>query len=497
MTKSWKPLQIGDKVIILTPSLPNIYRRSSAEIDRQKNKLEKELGLELLLPENFYGSDYYNWINTPEERAQQIIDALTNPQIKAIFASDGGNFCEDVIEILRKKQNEIPTRNDMLLFGFSDGDQLLHFLGAELGVINPVEGPTIAKFLSNQSECEAMHDFLFSQNLPDIRLTCINQPAVLSNHLDGKLEIYKPDDRRSSYRSVIDEAYGTILLLEAGQGGRNSAASLQFSLAKLAEQQERPRAIILSEVERESFFEISSLVQNVDIPIFIGAPFGHGHTEFYPLPLHTNITIDDGLLRISAVRDLENVEEVKRIHQERKPYQSPSSANTCRVDIAQSWTERTNTTPTTFLISQPHRFYKKYEAKNLDGLNMTDQNLMLVMHRSPSHEEWQKINATRPPQTYEDFCASILIQTAGEMLMELKKTGELAKLNSVVFAISDEQIPEKFDAWLHEFSIRHSPDQNFSVIKSPRLSEIPEDSVAIVNFNLKNDSIKTTSYQIK
>ncbi|MBY0406300.1 MAG: LD-carboxypeptidase, partial [Rickettsiales bacterium] len=97
---------------------------------------------------------YQNWNGTPEQRAQQIIDALHTPGIRAIHSLEGGQGAEAVVAELRRREAEKPgllTRapnRGIPLIGYSDTTFLQQYLG-EIGAVSPVQGPPLAYLATN------------------------------------------------------------------------------------------------------------------------------------------------------------------------------------------------------------------------------------------------------------------------------------------------------------------------------------------------------------
>ena len=111
-------LQPGDKVAVISPSFaapavwPEVFKLGLSRL--------KEFGLEPVL---YPATSKLN--STGEERIADIISAFSNTEIKAIFATLGGN---DQITYIHKLPADIIKNNPKPFFGFSDNSHLANFL---------------------------------------------------------------------------------------------------------------------------------------------------------------------------------------------------------------------------------------------------------------------------------------------------------------------------------------------------------------------------------
>ncbi len=112
-------LQKGDKVAILSPSFaapavwPNVYELGLTRV-------REVIGLE---PIEFPCTKKLG--ATGEERAQDLINAFKNKEIKAVIASLGGN---DQVTYIKNLPSEPFVGNPKLFFGYSDNSHFCNFL---------------------------------------------------------------------------------------------------------------------------------------------------------------------------------------------------------------------------------------------------------------------------------------------------------------------------------------------------------------------------------
>lgn len=110
-----KKLQAGDKIATISLSwggagdIPNRYEVG-------KKQLIENFGIEVVETKNALKSDKWLQAN-PEARAEDLMEAFLNPEIKAIFSNIGG---EDSIRTLPFMDYEVIRNNPKIFLGFSD-----------------------------------------------------------------------------------------------------------------------------------------------------------------------------------------------------------------------------------------------------------------------------------------------------------------------------------------------------------------------------------------
>jgi muramoyltetrapeptide carboxypeptidase LdcA involved in peptidoglycan recycling len=137
-----KPLRLkpGDTVAIVSPSwggpsiFPHIYENGL--------KVLKNFGLNIKeYPTARTDNDFLS--KHPELRAKDINDAFADVEVKAIFASIGG---EDSVRILPFLNKEVIQNNPKIIMGYSDTTTLLTYLN-QLGLVT-FHGPSVMSGLS-------------------------------------------------------------------------------------------------------------------------------------------------------------------------------------------------------------------------------------------------------------------------------------------------------------------------------------------------------------
>lgn len=157
--KKPKKLERGDTVAIVSPSrgVPSVF----PYIYENGLKVLNEWGLKIKEFPTARMTDSFLRAN-PQIRAKDINDAFADAEVKAIFASIGGN---DSVRILPFLDKQIIVNNPKILMGYSDTTTLHTFLNL-LGIVS-LYGPSImAGFSQMESLPESfknhVHDMLFS-----------------------------------------------------------------------------------------------------------------------------------------------------------------------------------------------------------------------------------------------------------------------------------------------------------------------------------------------
>lgn len=133
-----KRLKAGDKVAVVSLSSGMLGEPWAVhKFELAKNRMKEIFGLELVTTKHaLSGIDYI--YNHPEKRAQDLMDAFRDPEIKAIFAAIGGT---DTIRILPYIDFEVIKNNPKIFSGFSDTTSN-HFMMYYAGLMS-FYGPNI------------------------------------------------------------------------------------------------------------------------------------------------------------------------------------------------------------------------------------------------------------------------------------------------------------------------------------------------------------------
>jgi len=156
-------LVFGDTVAIVSPSwggpsrFPDIYENGL--------KTLRELGLQIKEYPSARASGEF-LASHPEFRAKDINDAFADVEVKAIFASIGG---DDSVRILPFLNRELIRKNPKIVMGYSDTTTLLTFIN-QLGMVT-FYGPSVMAGFSQAESLppaftEHVKQMLFSPQAP-------------------------------------------------------------------------------------------------------------------------------------------------------------------------------------------------------------------------------------------------------------------------------------------------------------------------------------------
>ena len=133
-----KRLKAGDKVAVVSLSSGILGEPWAIhKFDLAKQRMKELFGLELVaMPNALKGNEFI--YNNPKARAEDLMDAFKNPEIKAVFCSIGGF---DGIRILPYIDFDVLKNNPKIFSGFSDSTSH-HFMMYYAGLMS-FYGPNI------------------------------------------------------------------------------------------------------------------------------------------------------------------------------------------------------------------------------------------------------------------------------------------------------------------------------------------------------------------
>lgn len=447
---AWQALVPGDTVALIAPSYATQKDYYADVADAMR-----AWGLNVIQPEDMVlPGGYYTWPNTPERRADHIIDALRNPQVKAIFALEGGEGASEVVEMLKRRQGELDAlpKRAIPLIGYSDITHLHHFLGQK-GLVSAVQGPS-TEFLAERPGMddtekagiarnqEALKAFLMGgqQQQPDIALIPLNQAAKDTPHIKGTLigggdvPIVLADE--ASHRLATDAYSGQILFLE----GRNSKA-LKMTLAKLQQRHQLGGvdAIVLGryydnqqytgDLSQAYTAEIKQVFEEMGItkPVYFGVPAGHPNHALHsapviPVPMRVraeiNATPEAATLSLGRFRDMAECEYARSIAPaETAPAVRAPAPGKGSIE----------------LVNIPMNELKMPDVSEAMDKDFTGRKAVL---------------------NFGDHATIPLMHMA---MMELHGAGKLNGAESILIA-SSRDMPQEVKSWLGEFQQRHLPE---------------------------------------
>lgn len=335
-----KHLQPGDKVAIVSLSRgmlgeePFIHKYFLA-----KQRLEEDYGLTVVaMPNALKGIDYL--YRHPEARAQDLMDAFRDPEIKAVFNAIGG---DDTIRLLPYIDFDILRSNPKIFTGFSDTTtnhfmmhkaDLVSYYGlsvmnnwAEYVEINPYTKNAIDQMLFHpvetleipcSSDCSYDCDKIWwgeehmqerTPRFPNTGYEILQGSGTVTGQLLGGCIDVFPELLGTSLWPTLEDWKGKILLLETSESNM-SEDMLSWLLRNLHAQGilNVLNGIIVGKPafrdKEESYKEIYRQVVGFeagreDLPILYNVNVGHAYPiGIFPLGLRYEINCEQKTLRL-------------------------------------------------------------------------------------------------------------------------------------------------------------------------------------------------------
>lgn len=429
---------------------------------------------------------HFNWGNSAEHRAQQIIQALYDSKVKAIYALEGGEGASEVVAELKKPENlerllKAPNRG-IPLIGGSDITFLHHFLG-EHGIVTPVQGPTFSYLTSNrdyvvfengelkhtesvsdettivsrprkveharahQQNADAIKQFLATDDVPTQCYTIqpFNAKAKEARTLEGylvggydqvtQMARYVTYDTQTPIHAAVEKP---ILFLES-----KTTKDLEATLALMKESGDlsRYQGIVLGKYTGNPdqtnpdfpAHQVAAVLERVgiqdSIPVFHGVAFGHGPrgAELRPIPLYTSTSIaidgDKAMMSVAGSSTQEDLD--RRSAFKPAPVQDKKTALTPPVAVNNIRLDQP-------FVSTINELY----SQNMAGKDV-------VLHFPFDADTLKNAGATTNP--------------VHVILMPLVTSGKLQQAKSLTLSADGEYTTE-FKSWLKEFSEKNLPN---------------------------------------
>lgn len=144
-------LRPGDKAAIVSLSRGMLGEEQFIhKYHLAKERLERDYGLQVVaMPNALKGIDYL--YRHPEARAQDLMDAFRDPEIKAVFTAIGG---DDTIRLLPYIDFDVLRRNPKIFTGYSD-TTTNHFMMYKAGLVSYYGGA----IMTNWAEYGAINEY--------------------------------------------------------------------------------------------------------------------------------------------------------------------------------------------------------------------------------------------------------------------------------------------------------------------------------------------------
>ena len=144
-------LRPGDKAAIVSLSSGSLGEPQFLhKYHLAKERLERDYGLQVVaMPNALKGRDYL--YRHPEARAQDLMDAFRDPEIRAVFCAIGG---DDTIRLLPYIDFDVLRRNPKIFTGYSD-TTTNHFMLHKAGLVSYYGGA----IMTNWAEYGAINEY--------------------------------------------------------------------------------------------------------------------------------------------------------------------------------------------------------------------------------------------------------------------------------------------------------------------------------------------------
>ena len=143
-------LRPGDKVAVVSLSRGMLGEPQFLhKYHLARERLERDYGLQVVaMPNALKGEDYL--YRHPEARAQDLMDAFRDPEVKAVFCAIGG---DDTIRLLPYIDFDVLKNNPKIFTGFSDTTSN-HFMMYKAGLVSYYGGAV----MNNWAEYGAINE---------------------------------------------------------------------------------------------------------------------------------------------------------------------------------------------------------------------------------------------------------------------------------------------------------------------------------------------------
>jgi muramoyltetrapeptide carboxypeptidase len=287
-------LQPGDAVAIVAPA-SNLKReyleRGAAELER--------LGFRAQYAPDILDKARYT-AGSDERRARELLAALTDPAIKAVWAARGGY---GVMRLLSQLDSDLIDLPPKIFIGYSDMTALQLYLMRRFGWVT-FHGPMAAKDLAGGQDCYDVRTLLAAltqtQPMGDIaheKLETLHaKPAASGRLVGGCMTLI------AALMGTPDEldTRDSILFLE-DTGTKPYQLDRMWQQLKRAGKFDGVRGIVFGEMtdcaqHAEQGYTLqevlAELTAELNVPVLFGLPSGHSPRGNLTLPLGVNATLD-------------------------------------------------------------------------------------------------------------------------------------------------------------------------------------------------------------
>lgn len=302
MSQIWNPLQKGDVIQIIAPASKISNPEKSLALITQ---LLEQWQLTPKINKDIFGFDarYPMLANTDEIRLADLIDALTDNDVKAIWCVRGGYGCIRLLSHLEQFAKTFTPQKNKLFIGFSD-ITLLHIFFNQTWGWKTLHGPVANQAINPQFSRHdvellrkimfgEMRELIFDDFLP------FNKTAKIKQSIRGELQV--------GNLTLISRTFGCdktlqigfkdkiLVIEEEGEPFRKvDGIFYQMKLMGYFQPHNKPKAVIFgdfsikaSSIEQSQvdacLQEFADYLDELKIPVLQCKNIGHGDSN-HPLP---------------------------------------------------------------------------------------------------------------------------------------------------------------------------------------------------------------------
>ena len=284
-------LKKGDKIALLSPS----YSTPDSNIQNTAAVL-KEWGFETVIGKNVGKLDAGKYAGTAQERANDFIEALKDPSVKAILSNRGGYGTIQLVDLIDLK---LVKDNPKWLIGFSD-ITTLHAMETKAGVmsIHGTMSSFIGKTRGKDDNSTLLRDLL-KGTVPTYKVPKhkFNQKGKAEGILvGGNMATFVPLVGASDIDVFSGD--GIILFMEeVGESLHN--IDRMFNTLELHGVMENVKGVILGEFVDSGMDQnfasteemLSKYLKKYNIPVMCGFPAGHDDVNV-PIVMGAKVKMD-------------------------------------------------------------------------------------------------------------------------------------------------------------------------------------------------------------
>jgi len=289
-------LQKGDKIALVAPS--GWFKKQ--DLDNALKWFEKQNLKPVIMP-HAYNVDFYA-AGTPKERALDINQAFSNPEIKALFCIRGGAGSLKILDFL---DYDLIQKNKKPIFGLSDSTALQNAIYTKTKNLSYTGFLPIYDFKTNALDSmieRCLINIFNSKPISYPNFNVLHDGNVKGTLLGGCLSVFMSLAGTPYFPNLKNK----ILILE-DIGEKTYRLDLMLAQLKMQKNFHQIKAIIFGQFENCPIADdgdgsvqdvIENFAKDVDFPVVCNFNYGHIKSRFV-LPIGQKVTLKTDCLTIS------------------------------------------------------------------------------------------------------------------------------------------------------------------------------------------------------